>query len=136
MDEQKLAEFWDKEVPEHAKHLHETVTSRVGMRCSADITRLLSRVNFSSVDMALDWGCGGGWGANVLADHFNVAILDIVPACLRATEKLMTPVASYELTSLDNLKILQKIDLILCSTVIYHFPSYAYWKKVVAFWKN
>jgi len=136
MDEQELASFWDKKVPDYAKHIQEDPESRAVLRASANIIRLLSEVDFAHIDTALDWGCGGGWGAKVLAERCDVVLLDVARSALQAAQQLIKPVASYELTSMDSLKISQKIDLILCTTVIYHFPSYAYWKKVAAFWRQ
>lgn len=140
VDQLRLAEFWENSVPEQYKHYEGTEFENKAGDYEAKLNEhLISRIDFKDVRVALDWGCGGGYGSSILSVNADVIALDISKTSLsKASQYLsgkgITLKNSYLLGDLESLEISERIDLIFSASVIQHFPSYEYWKKVAAKW--
>ncbi len=59
IDPNRLAEFWDKDVPDEYKHWMNSQFIVKGDKYRADIqSYLIEQIDFSDIKIALDWGCG------------------------------------------------------------------------------
>jgi ubiquinone/menaquinone biosynthesis C-methylase UbiE len=96
----------------------------------------INQMDMSKVDSALDWGCGGGLLAKELTKHCSVNLVDISQESLdKAQEYVGVPCDKFLVDAAVELD-LPKVDLILCYSVIQHFPSYEYWQKVSQRWNE
>jgi cyclopropane fatty-acyl-phospholipid synthase-like methyltransferase len=142
VDQKQLGEFWEKQVPEQYKHYVGSAFDPKVEKCVADMRRhLLDRIDFTGIQTALDWGCGGGLGTSELARKCRVGALDISEKSLQEADHLLASrgqslTARYKLDDIDDLKITERYDLLFSTSVVQHFPSFAYWQKVAAFWRN
>ncbi|MCK4809399.1 MAG: class I SAM-dependent methyltransferase [Candidatus Omnitrophica bacterium] len=142
IDHNKLNSFWEKNVPEKFKHFLGSEWVPKAKPYEKDLKdKLLRNINFADVCIALDWGCGGGLGAKLLAEHSEVIILDIakdsLDECKQFLERNGKSIRKkILLKNLDSFKLDEKIDLIFCASVIQHFPSFEYWQKIVRLWNK
>lgn len=140
VDQLRLAEFWETSVPEQYKHYSGTeFEDKVGGYEIKLNEHLISKIDFADIRTALDWGCGGGYGSSILSANADVIVLDISKTSLAKAanylnDKGISLKNSYLLEDLESLEIKEQIDLVFSASVIQHFPSYDYWKKVAAKW--
>ena len=142
IDQKKLSSFWDKNVPTEFKHFIGSPFDKKLENYINDIKdHLINRIDFTNIELALDWGCGGGLGSRFLSEHCGVVALDIAESSLRQCGQYLKKhskelVAGYKLEDIEKLVIKEKIDLLYSASVVQHFPSYEYWKRVASFWKT
>ena len=142
VDQKKLAQFWDKDVPEKFKHFSGSDFDPKVEKCRADIKRhFVDQIDFTDVRVMLDWGCGGGIGSLLLSEYSNVIALDIAESSLESANKYMREhgkafANTYKLDDIETLTIKENVDLLFSASVVQHFPSLDYWRKVAAYWKS
>lgn len=111
IDQSKLSEFWNNDVPGEFKHWMSTDFINKVNKYRADIKgHLIDKVDFKDIKTAIDWGCGGGLGSVLLSEHCDVISLDIADSSLSNCEKYMIHngkklKAMYKLTDINNLDI-------------------------------
>lgn len=139
-DQAKLSEFWEKSVPERYKHYSDTEFVDKAAEYGDKLRKhLISNIDFRDVHTVLDWGCGGGYGSSLLSENADVVAVDISKTSLKKCgffleEKGIRLKNAYLLQDLEELIINEKIDVVFSASVIQHFPSIDYWKKVVSKW--
>jgi len=139
-DEKRLKNFWTKSVSKNWCHFPEDMPKdKVEKTLKWFRKHCVERVNFKSVNTALDWGCGGGLLAKELSKHTSVILLDISQRSMNVAvsysgNKNKSIVLGDDLANAESID--EKIDMINCYSVIQHFPSYDYWKKVVSIWRK
>ncbi len=142
MNEKKLSEFWNHRVEKQYKHYLGTEFDKKHEKYVDDLTNnFFNHIDFSDIDIALDWGCGGGVGSSLLANHGEVVCLDIseqsLTSCRNLLEKNGQKIKSeILLNNLTDFSIDFEIDLIFCASVVQHFPSLEYWNSVVEHWRK
>jgi len=143
IDQKKLSLFWDKNVPDKFKHFSGSEYDDKIKKCQSDIREyLISQIDFGNIRISLDWGCGGGIGSVLLSEHSDVIVLDIADSSLKKCEEYMNEhgkrmlTAVYKLDDIKTLVINETIDLLFSASVVQHFPSYEYWKRVTAYWRS
>ena len=141
MDEEKLARFWELNVPQEFKHYVGSKFDSKSEKCVRDARlNILDKIDFSGVDSGFEWGCGGGLISNELAKRCKaVGALDISRTSLEKCEEFLSRnghelAEAVLLDSLDSLDIKNHYDLLVSVSVIQHFPSYEYFKRVVTKW--
>lgn len=144
----KLKNHWEKKVTKNHKHFVKHMPKK---KIVDHLNRLkehvIEQVNMSEVKWALDWGCGGGLLAKELGKHCKIIIADISEESLEEAHNYIRhtpkpgsgPMHISLLVGDDPSKVEvgpPKVDLILCYSVIQHFPSAEYWHKVAAKWNE
>ena len=137
----ELADFWEKKVGKGHKHFVDTIPpekkANLIRRFREHLLHFLIRPNVKSV---VDWGCGGGLLANILADYFELTIADIAEESIRECIRYVNPHRIRHIivvpSDIDSLVFDIKCSAIHCSDVVHHFPSRAYWYKVVQKWMS
>lgn len=100
------------------------------------INHTLNHINKSKVKTVLDWGCGGGLLSKKLKDDFHVSSVDISQKSLNSCIKYASP-DYHQLVPPDINEFKwggKNIDFIHCHALTWHFPSLAYFQKVVDIW--
>jgi 2-polyprenyl-3-methyl-5-hydroxy-6-metoxy-1,4-benzoquinol methylase len=135
-----LSEFWNSEVSKERKHfidlLDEDMINRTLGRCH---NYFLKYVDLDDIDIAMDWGCGGGLIAKELGRKCDVVLIDVSKESLRTAQCNVENVVHAQLVPDDIGSFVYegpKLDLILSNAVLHHFPSYEYCLKVLDIWKS
>ncbi len=142
IDQKKLAGFWDQNVSDEFKHFMDSAFQAKVEKYRADVKRyLIDGIEFEDIGIALDWGCGGGLGALLLSERCDVVALDVAVSSLQKCKEFLGKQGKklrglYKLDNIEDLVINERIDLVFSVSVVQHFPSYEYWKKVVTHWKS
>lgn len=142
IDQKKLSLFWDEQVQGQFKHYLNTEFDKKLRKYKRDLKeKMLRYIDFSEIDTAIDWGCGGGVGALLLSDYCSVIILDISETSLEKCSQLLNKnnkkiKQKIKLDDLSSFEVNENIDLIFCTSVIQHFPLLEYWNRVVEIWKK
>ena len=139
-----LKEFWEK-VPTKWRHFttgKNTLTQEKSKRIIDRVTKnLFNHINFSEVNNALDWGCGGGLLSKELSKKCLIHMVDISPNSLKNAKTFLGDSVYGESILLPN-KLEEfkydgeKIDLIFSNEVIQHFPTLSYFENVLTVWKE
>jgi len=134
----ELTKLWDKKATKSHKHFSKHVKGYKLKEFQDRFQKhVLNQLNFSKINTALDWGCGGGILAKEMSKHCQVTLADLSKESLdEAIRYIGKPLKQIVVS--DNWNELAKInvDLILCYDVIHHFPSIAYWKQVASTWNK
>jgi len=137
-DEKKLKEFWTNNISKNWCHFHDDMPEgKTQKTIRLFREHLIEQLKSEFSLNALDWGCGGGVLAKEISQNNKVILLDISKRSLLEAERYSGIKTNSILLSepIDSFKIfLNNIDLIYCYSVIQHFPSYNYWKKVSKLW--
>ena len=135
-----LGKFWDN-VNEGWRHIAGKGPTKKVQHLRNFNKHLIQQIDFSKVKKSVEWGCGGGLLAKELLTHSEfgeVCLLDVSTNSLNSAIKhTKIKDAATVPSKLGNWEIpFNEIDLIYCYHVIYHFPSYDYFKEVAQIWKN
>ena len=134
----KLRKHWDTKVTLNHKHFVEHMPKKkIADHINRVRKHVLSQIDTGAISHALDWGCGGGLLAKELVSHFPVTLVDISEASLVEAQKYIeVPCSTIHVDDPADVKPASKIDLIMCYSVIQHFPSYGYWLAVSKKWRE
>tara|TARA_R100001244_G_scaffold25113_4_gene25603 strand:+ start:63412 stop:64032 length:621 start_codon:yes stop_codon:yes gene_type:complete len=134
----KLRKHWDTKVTLNHKHFVDHMPmKKVADHINRVRSHVLSQIDLDEVKTALDWGCGGGLLAKELSQHFDVTLVDISEASLTEAQRFIgKECKTIHVGNPEDVEVEDKIDLILCYSVIQHFPSYEYWVKVSQKWRE
>ncbi len=143
VDQKKLGEFWNSSVPKEFKHFQDTSFDQKTAQYYEKIqTLLVSKIDFSQIKTAIDWGCGGGMFSLDLAKrNCSVIPVDISEESLntcknRLVANGLSTLNTYKIEDIDQLEIKETVDLLFSVSVIQHFPSVEYWQSVAKKWNS
>lgn len=145
--EEQLAKFWESQVPEKYKHFSGTEfdskMQNYYQQVKENIFKYLPMHSFLSNDIIVDWGVGGGLFSSFLANYGRIIGVDIAQSSLdKASQYLFSQKQAFHssvlVDKLENAEKLQKypIKLLFSVSVIQHFISVDYWRKVAELWKK
>lgn len=95
----------------------------------------IKHLDTSKVNSSLDWGCGGGLLSKELKKISNkVYCVDVSKHSIHSCKEYANPTETFLLE--DNITdiALPQVDLILANAIVWHFPTYEYFKNVVDKW--
>jgi 2-polyprenyl-3-methyl-5-hydroxy-6-metoxy-1,4-benzoquinol methylase len=133
-----LAAFWEQSADEVARHHCD------GLDDWADFvdTKFGDYISDAGAGSILEWGCGKGDISRRLAARVSeVHLVDILDESLqRATGALkadgLAPASTTRVEVLDQVALpVEHVDALLCTAVVQHFPTVAYWREVAAMWR-
>lgn len=147
MCEEELAHFWHREVPGKYKHFlgseFDQKVHNYQQQVQDNIFNHLPLGEFSFEDIIVDWGVGGGLFSLLLSHYGKVIAVDIAQSSLSQAKNYLQEKGQrfYKqilVDKLDNGRCLSKypIKLLFSVSVIQHFISFDYWRKVMSFWKE
>ena len=137
-----LTNFWETKVPKGHKHFIETMGADKVNRLKTRVKKhFFQKLDWSNIERAIDWGCGGGLHTNTIKLFCKVLPMDISAESLEQCRKFSNvsggKLIPDNLTNLDlTVKEFQNIDLIFCADVIHHFPSLDYFENVCGLWNQ
>jgi 2-polyprenyl-3-methyl-5-hydroxy-6-metoxy-1,4-benzoquinol methylase len=134
-----LNDFWDNKVSNNHKHFPSNMSKeKIRKHQERCFRTLLQHVNWTEVNLSIDWGCGGGILTSLLQIYSDVIILDISKKSLIecANNLKIKPILSvlypFQLNKIPS----NIIDLIHCTAVIHHFSDLQYWNDIVKIWNK
>jgi hypothetical protein len=106
----------------------------------------LNAIDAKQVKLTLDWGCGGGLLARIVAGFSDIILLDATRHSLMNATKYLSDIRAartihftdsclpfpFSMTTATLGKL--NIDLLICYNVIYHLPSLEYWRRLAEIW--
>jgi trans-aconitate methyltransferase len=135
----KLSKHWDNIVTKNHRHYTGHMpAAKIKDHINRFYTHVVKQIPRKNISKALDWGCGGGlFTKEMLTGRgtpiCNVVILDILQSSLDEAERYAGK--SVEKILYEGQDVTRSdIDLILCYSVIQHFPSYGYWRNIANQW--
>lgn len=147
MCEKDLSKFWDSQVPDKYKHFTESEFGEKApnyfQQFQDNIFSHLPLQDFCRQDILIDWGVGGGLFSLFLAQYGNVIGVDIAKSSLQQAKNYLqsNEQVFYKLLLVDKLENARHlhdyaIKLLFSTSVIQHFISFEYWRKVASLWKE
>lgn len=133
----KHGEFWNVKVPQAWRHIISAMPDDKKKRILKRVNdNLFSKLDFSIIKEALDWGCGGGLLAKELSNFCNVSVVDISEHSIQSAIKYASSIQYKQIIeNIDEFVYAgNKPDLIFSNEVIQHFPSLEYFNKVLNIW--
>lgn len=134
-----LHEFWANNADESARHHCEETD---GWADFID-ARFGDYISAGETGTALEWGCGQGNISRKLAARVDgLHLVDILDASLeKATESLAkdnrAPASTTRVSSATDANLpIDSVDVLLCTAVVQHFPTVAYWREVASLWNS
>jgi hypothetical protein len=135
-----LSEFWNNEVPKSRKHFIDLLDNDMIDRTISSVHNYFFKyIDLDDIDVAMDYGCGGGLVARELGKKCDVVLIDISQESLRTAQCNVENVVHAQLVPDDIDSFVYagpKVDLILSNAVLHHMPSYEYCLKVLDIWKS
>jgi len=107
---------------------------------------IINRIK-DQINSVLDYGCGGGWVSSLFHCDATINLVDLCFDSLTEASDRMAETghkfdAFYHFTP-EGLPdrpyyggLIGRIDLLICTLVINHFPDYAYFTQVADFWTS
>ena len=139
MVEVNLEKHWSN-VPKGWRHFVDSMPPQKITRITKRVKeKLINKLDTSSIEQILDWGCGGGLFSKILSDYGDVSVVDISEDSINSAIKYHRDIKYSQLITNDikNFKYGGKqVDLLFSNEVIQHFPSYEYFVEVTDIWFN
>lgn len=130
-----LNDYWDN-IDLNNRHIIKGLTKEKIKRHINNFKNLyINHIDINKVNSSLDWGCGGGLLSKELKKISNkVYCVDISKHSIESCKKYAKPTEIFLLE--DNILDIElpQVDLILANAIVWHFPTYEYFKNVVDKW--
>lgn len=136
-----LQHFWDSHVPKGHKHFTDVMPEekkKLLVKRFQDhvVDQLASQDAKHTIKTTLDWGCGGGLIAKIIAEFSEIILLDISQESLQKTTDYIAPIVPNDSILYDGTAVTANVDMIVCYSVIHHLVDLKTWHKIVANWKT
>ena len=131
-----LQQFWNSKVPKGHKHFSNVMPKeKIEILTKRFRNHVVDQLDTEQIVITLDWGCGGGLMTKIVTEFSEVILLDISQESLQTAADYISVIANDSILY-DGTTVIVDVDLIICYSVIHHFPNLKYWQTVAENWKT